>query len=119
MEDRNLEFGQTRTLSKSKTNICKRDILRAPPVHDELLGIMSYPHGGRKCVNRGQHLVEAVRLIREEHAGMKLKPWMYKCCHKFMRVCLCLRNARDMFKQGHITSLICNRPMHHPMYVNF
>ena len=30
-EDRNLEFGQTYTLSKSKTNICKRDILRAPP----------------------------------------------------------------------------------------
>ena len=30
-EDRNLEFGQTRTLSKSKTNVCKSDILRAPP----------------------------------------------------------------------------------------
>ena len=34
-------------------------------MHDELLIIMFFPHGGRKYVNGGQHLVEAVRLTRK------------------------------------------------------
>ena len=118
-EDRNFKFGQTRTLSKYQTTICKRDILRALPVHDYLLGNMPFPHGGRKYVNGGQHLVEAVRLICEEHAGMKLKLWMYKFRNKLMRVRLCLRNARGMSKQGHTTLLICNRLIHRPTYANF
>ena len=33
-DDRNLDFGRTGTLSKSKTNIYKRNILRAPAVHN-------------------------------------------------------------------------------------
>ena len=118
-EDRNLEFGQTRTQSTTETNIYKRDIMQAPAVHSKLLGIMSFPHGRRKYVNGGQHLVEAVPLIKEEHAGMKLKPWMYKFCNKLMRVCLCVGNTRDMFKQGHTTWLICNRLIHRPTYANF
>ena len=88
-------------------------------MHDELLGIMSFPHGGRKYVNKGQHLVEAVRLIREEYTGMKLKPWMCKFRNKLVRVRLCLCNARDMLKQGHTTSLLCNRLIHRPTYTNF
>ena len=118
-EDRNLEFGQTRHRSTTKTNICKRDIQRAPPVHDELLGIMTFLHGGRKYVNGGQHLVEAVRLICEEHTGMKLKPWMYKFHNKLMRVCVCVRDTRNRFKQVHTASFVRNRLIHRPMFANF
>ena len=32
-EDRNLEYCQTQTLSKYKTNVCKHDIMRVPPMH--------------------------------------------------------------------------------------
>ena len=69
-------------------------------MHDELQGIMTFPHGGRKHVNGGQHLVEAVRLIREEYAGIKLKPSMYKFRNKLMRVCVCVRNARQQGQAG-------------------
>ena len=95
-EDKNPEFCQTCALLKYKTVAPP-----PPPVHDELLGIMSFPHGGRKYVNGGQHLVEAIRIIREEHASMKLKPWMYKFRNKLMRVCHCVCNGREtLFQTG-------------------
>ena len=59
--------GQTRTISKYKTDICKWDILQATLDHDEWFEIMSLSHHGTKCV-----------WIIGEEARMQLKPSMYK-----------------------------------------
>ena len=79
---------------------------------------MSLSHGGRKYVNGGHHLVQAVRLIRQEHVEMKLKLWMYKFRKKLMRVCLRVRNTHNKFKQGHTTSIICKRVIQCPTHRN-